>query len=210
MKKICVVVALAGLASVANASLVTSRGALGGTDFIEWGQFGGDFTPVASGSGGLTNLGMGFTVHGPSTMERRNQGTGWAGNFAQGDRLLWTRDTPGAMTIVFSSAIGAVGAQIQRDAYGSFTGEIAVYDINNILLESYAVGGTSNGNGDNSAIFIGIDRAQNDIVRVVFNVDGGREDFAVNQVDIRPVPTPGSLALVSAAGLLAARRRRKA
>jgi hypothetical protein len=73
--------------------------------------------------------------------ERRDQGSDWLGNFAPGDHLIWTRDVAGAMVIDFAVPVLGAGAQIQRDAYGTFTGTIQAYDTLGNLLGSFNLTG---------------------------------------------------------------------
>lgn len=221
------VVGLAVAASIASASttLVTSRAALGGTDSIDWGQFGSTFTSVANPSAGLTTNAMGFTVSQTKSaaMERRDQGSGWAGNFSSGERLLWTTgadlSSPNAICIDLAGDVNGAGAQIQSDYFGAFIARIELYDASNTLLGTHTLAGSSTSSGDGSAIFIGATSSGTDIRRICFSMHaapgGTIGDFAINQVDLGsggvvvPLPTAGGLALASM-GVLAARRRRMA
>jgi len=199
----------------ASAALVTSRAGLAGTDFIDWGQLGGSFTTVVDPVTVTTNLGLTAMVSMPggANMERRDQNNGWGGNFAGGDKLLWTLNSSGPITIDFATGLSAIGAQIQANFFGAFDGLITAYDSSNNILESYSVQGNSNSNGDNSAIFIGIQRSAGDIDHVEFAIaNGNGPDFAINQVDLQQVPEPGSLALAGLAfvGTVLTRRRKTA
>ena len=199
-------VALAGLltillatASFAQPTLVTDRASLGGIDFVDWSGFGPDFTTVPSGSTINSNMGLTVTVSMPSgDFERRDQGTGWGGNFAPGDPLLWTANNPGPMEIAFATPVAAAGAQIQRDSFGTFTAEIQVFDASDMMIASFSVPGDSTSDGDNSAIFLGVQDTSATIARIEYNVDSTSADFAINQLDIGAsgVPTMSQLGLV--------------
>lgn len=210
--------AMAGLvvASVsANAlTLVTNRAAIGQTDFIDWGQFGATFNPVADNSMGLSNTGnTRFRVSDGDGLERRDQGNGWSGNFAQRDRLIWTRDSGSSLSLRFSNTMFAAGAQIQRDTYGAFTATIEAFDALGDSLGSFNVAGNSDGASDNSAIFVGVASAQGDIARLVYTMDGGQsqgDDFAINEVALNQcVPEPGTIAALGLGALVLLRRKRK-
>jgi hypothetical protein len=195
-----------------------SRAALGGTDFIDWGQLGGDGTNLSSSESITTNLGASATVGtAGASLWRFDQGNSYGGNFGPGDKLLGTFFEPGPIIIDFASGQSRVGAQIQANLFGAFAGVIEVYNVLDQLLESYSVNGASNSDDDNSAIFIGVLRATADIDHVVFNVTGPADlDFSINQVDLsnqedgNPAPEPASLALVglALAGLVRSRRRK--
>lgn len=123
--------------ALAVPTLVTDRGTLGGNDFIDWSGFGPTSTPVVSGSSIVSNGGgITVTVTNPlGDFERRDQGSGWSGNFAPGDSLLWTANNFGSMTIEFTNPVFGAGAQIQVDSFRAFTGILEVYN-GGLLLDS--------------------------------------------------------------------------
>jgi len=219
-------IALAGFAAAASlatasTSFVGSRGALAGTDSIDWGQFGPAFAGVANPSPGLTANAMPFVLSTYSVgLERRDQTSGgWAGNFAVGDRLMWNAGSgPGAIRIDFANPVNAVGAQIQNDSFGGFVGMIEVFDSSNLNIGSFSLAGNSTSAGDNSAIFLGVLSTAYDIAAVEFNVidNSGAlsASFAINQVDLNggghivPLPTGAGLAFMGM-GILGFRRNRR-
>lgn len=215
--KSVVVLTAAFAACVAQAGvvLVTSDSELGTNDSIDWAQLGPQYTvltgPLAvSSQGGLAATVS--TTGGP--LERRNQGTSWAGNFHSGDPVLWQKS--GAdITLTFASAVFGVGAQIQNDFYGPFTARIM--GIGGEVLGTFSQQGVSNSNNDGSAIFIGMLSDTQNISSVVFSVDSN--DFAIGNVSLNTqealpgeVPEPFSVALLGLGSLgmaLARRSQRK-
>lgn len=80
--------------SLASAALVTNRAALGGDDFIDWGQLGAaaTFNPLAEPAGVTSNLGRSATVQNTGgDLYRFDEGDGtFGGHFTTGDALLFT------------------------------------------------------------------------------------------------------------------------
>jgi hypothetical protein len=144
---------------------INSRAALGGHDFIDWGTLGPPGTslgltfPVTS-NGWLTATVSTTTLLGAS---RADQGPlDWNGSFAPGDELLvalsgFPRPT---LTIDFSTPVAGAGAQIE-DAFltgvSSYIAMLQAFDSANTLLGSFTQTGISTqGSGNNSAIFLGV------------------------------------------------------
>jgi len=214
---------LSGVAQAEASTLVTTRAGLGGTDFIDWGQLGPTFTNVASPATVTSNLGVTVTVSqdNNNSFQRRDQGNGWGGNFTNGDKLLWNAGNGPTMTLDFgSTGIAAGGANIQADFFGAFTARLSAYDASNVLLGSVTENGTSNGNGDGSAIFLGLQDSTADIHKLVYSLDSGTNpnDFAINRFDFTttaPTPEPSTLLIASLAagafgGVTWLRRRKPA
>jgi hypothetical protein len=183
------------LASPAEAT-VTLWDGTGANDSITWGQLGTTFTTVNTPANVVSNLGLtGNVTDEDATAERRDQGNGWNGNFGAGDQLLWNEGF-GTITINFDSPVTAGGAQIQGDIYGPFLARIFTDD-----GTFFDVAGVSNGNGDDSAIFIGALSDSANIVSITFGIHdiGQGLSFAIGQVDlINPsaVPEPGTWAMM--------------
>lgn len=205
--------ALAALfaAGSASAAIVTSRAALAGDDFIDWWQVPASYSTATAH--GLTSPlsvvsddGLSATVSNtPSPgMWRVIQSCGGYGGFqfaanfdACAPVLLSqnTYDTSNRISIGFATAIAGGGAQFANAAaYLGFTAFVSAYDAGGNLLESVALGGTTTGAGDNSAIFLGITRQQADIARLDFTTQHAFGTyFGINRVELdltAPEPPP--------------------
>lgn len=209
MKRIAYLTTLvlgAGLVTVTAQSLVTSRAALGGNDLIDWGALGPEFLGVAQPFT-ITSVGAletaTVTQVGSPWFERRNQGSGWGGNFLPGENLLWSQGANGPVTLQFATPVFGVGMQIQANFYGPFTGTLDVFDGGNNLIASFTEAGVSDGAGDGSAIFIGVTSPTANISKITVGVLNGAtdQDMAMNQVSL-VIPEPQTCAAVAGLGLL--------
>jgi hypothetical protein len=224
---VCLVVgilALLAAGSPAHGSLmlVTSRAAFQGTDFIDWGKLGPEFTNVADPFAITSANGLNVTVSKPLTppisiFQRRDENAtmgGWSGNFLLGDKLLWNSPligTGGPVTLDFgTTAVNGGGAQIQTEFFGTFVAKIEAFDALGNSLGSFTETGNSQGGvgvpEDGSAIFIGVRSDAFDIHKITLSLVSApplnpEQDFAINQFDINPAQTPtpvpeaGTLAL---------------
>lgn len=210
----CALLSVIGATANAATSLVTTRLALGGNDFIDWADAGPEFQALGSSFSIMSDDGMNVTVNG-NTMERRNQPSGWNGNFSSGDALVMEWIAGNAISINPQNLISGAGANIQANLWDGFVARIEAFDSSNTSLGFFDVNGFSTPNNDGSAIFIGIESDSANIDRIQFSVLA-EVGFAINQVDLvtdgtNPVPEPSAIFGGLALGALALRRitRRK-
>jgi hypothetical protein len=192
-------------------SLVTSRAALAGTDSVDWGTLGPQWTVVPNPSTVLSTRGVSVTVSKTVADSFRTlveKGPGypsgaWIGNFAPGDAVLWTNDAgPNSgrrnpINLNFGgTTVAAGGAQIDLDiatgASTNFTAEVDAYDASRNLLASFTEMGVATTAEDNSAIFIGISSSSANIYQIAVSIkdskNGEKGDFAINKFDFRTSP----------------------
>jgi len=213
-----------------NIDCRTGPGCLNGTDFFDWGDnYGLSLSPVPNGSIATSNGGVNAEVNfatGGNGL-RADQGNGWTGNFSPGDELLLTENIfdgltfNGPLSFLFDTALSGVGANIQTNFFGDFTALLEAFDGGNTLIGSYSKPGNSTGDGDGSAIFIGLGNIPG-IESVIFSITACSEHcegFAINQLDIvlgdggpAPIPEPGTLLLLGTglAGLARFRKKKSA
>jgi hypothetical protein len=176
-------------------SFVTSRNALGANDYYDWGTLGSSFTTVNNPSTVTSNLGNNATIsQAGGSFLILQEGNSASGNFAPGDNLLWSQGANGPITIAFANPVFGAGAQIQANSYGSFTANLTAYDVSNNSLGTFNLPGLSNGNADNSAIFIGVADSTASIAKLTFSVPvaySNPQDFVINRLSVAgatPVP----------------------
>ena len=213
MKKTLVVfLALLCMGTLAYADsfqVLNSRAQQNPTDIIDWGQLGPPLTAVNSPANVQSFNGLNATVSIPgSFFFTMQQGTTWNGNFDFGENLIWTGNDfgggPGPFTVNFASGVSSVGFLISANYYGNFTATLQAYNGNN-LLKTLIENGVSNGNGDGSALFMGLaDLSGANINKIVISETDPNsptpENFAIDAITLttgtQHVPEPGSIALL--------------
>lgn len=199
---------------VAGADTVTtstSRSSFGGNDTAVWGPSGGADNHALGDTYSVTSSGgLGITASLPSgdSMELLTQPTSFYGNFAPGDRVLYTGGTTDALTITFDNPVSGVGFQMQQDVFGAFTGSLLAYDSSGTLLGNFSEAGDSNANNDNSAIFLGLLDTSGANISYITISDAGNPSagLGINWLSLfdtsTSVPEPSTVLLLSM-GLLA-------
>ncbi len=188
---------------------ITSRTGLGGTDLVNWSQFGPTNTTLTGLSNYISNNGLTGQIGDSSaaSLEILQQENGWSGNFTQGDYALYDQGSGSNLNISFSTPVSAAGANIMSNPYGFFNATITAYDSSSNLLATYTELGNSNGNNDGSAIFLGVSSPTSNISLIKYTTDTSVNStypgFAINQLGIRQnpstaVPEPGDLAFLLA------------
>jgi hypothetical protein len=200
-------------ANVAIAAQINNRSGIIGTDALNWHS-----APGSGGSSFTTSTvnGIGVTVSGTASMTFATQvGPGSCGtypvNFAPCDRTLLNGNVSfsNPITLSFATLVSGGGAQFADAAtYGPIVARLTAYDSLGNVLESYTRNGVTNGNADDSAIFLGIQRSQADIAKLEFNLTSSSTFFffGINRVSVStavtPIPEPQTWALF-ALGLVA-------
>ncbi len=123
------------------------------------------------------------------------QGDSWSGNFDPTMGLLYNNaccgSTPGPIGMAFLQGETGVGAYIQSSSNGAFTATISLFDINDVLLDSYTTAGTSDTSAG-TALFIGA-TSTDPIWFAQFNAVGigsNEPDFAIGTTKLNVPSLP--------------------
>jgi hypothetical protein len=218
-------------------SLVTNRADLKGNDSIDWSSLGkvlnpfnpnfADFLGFSFSGTSAGGLGLDVDINPinppitpPFVFKTAPIPQGIPTNFANGDFLLFTGlqfglfpapGNPGPISISFAQPVRAAGAQIAVDDEPNFVGTIKAFYINDNLLDSFSVNGTSSTVLDNSAIFLGVKSALAEISRIEFSSDFNNRAIGINTLSIDnpaiPEPSLTIALLVMGSGLLCLKKR---
>lgn len=218
-------------------SLVTNRADLKGNDSIDWSSLGkvlnpfnpnfADFLGFSFSGTSAGGLGLDVDINPinppitpPFVFKTAPIPQGIPTNFANGDFLLFTGlqfglfpapGNPGPISISFAQPVRAAGAQIAVDDEPNFVINIKCFDINDNLLDSFSVNGTSSTALDNSAIFLGVKSALAEISRIEFSSDFNNRAIGINTLSIDnpaiPEPSLTIALLVMGSGLLCLKKR---
>jgi hypothetical protein len=171
---------------------ISSRAALAGNDYLDWGQLGAEsYDGVTQPISATTNLSESVTVTADGDLFRFDEAGQWDGNFADGDALLLQdglgENIPYPITLEFAAAITAVGAQIQNNLWGSFTAKIEVFN-GTTSLGAYTASGSSSATTPPAAVFIGLRSSSANITKAQISVTATPDDllgqFAINRVEL--------------------------
>lgn len=218
--------------SFGDATFVTHPYDIGANDFIAWDQFGSDYTLIASGTHGHTNLGLGFTIKSVNDgtgvddggiSEDRTEGVSWNGIFTGGARVLYFHNSHQALNsdleIVFDKAVGGVGYNVQSNAFGAFDATVAAYtgdfQSGGTFINNGTVSGLNDGTHQGTAPFEGFVSQDGDIGAIylaTFMHDGSDDQgLGIGNVLIRnnAVPEPASMAALAIGAAALMRRKAK-
>ena len=183
---------LTALASPAAWLTVNDRALLGASDRLAWGTAAGNYELLASTFVSASVGGAPVEVsQAGAAFFRVDQSSGWYGNFAPGEELLWNY-FGGAVTLDFGPAgMTALGFQIQPDLYGAYNAQLEVFDAAGQLLGVSSGTGSSTSLGDGSALFLGIlGDSTFHRARILLTSGDSPHSFAINALDFRMGVTP--------------------
>lgn len=226
MKKISMLMLLGlalGVSSAWASTGTTDPGSF--QDTVGWCQFGCPNSTLTTPQAWISAMGNTGLAGNTSTQNINilQQGVTWSGNFADGMGVLYNGvetlgNSPTAIGVTFDQAVFGVGAYIQGDLFGAFTGTITLLDANLDPIFSFSADGTSDQNVG-TALFIGAYDTTADVWGAIFSTNDN--DFGIGDMLLQtspnappPVPEPGTLLLVAPsllglAGMLRNRMARK-
>ena len=172
-------------------------------DFIDWSQFGDDWTvisPELQNNQGLSDEELvRITIVNPFQLVKLTQGKrdNWRGNFATGEAVLFTNHLPGPISILFDPPVQGVGTQFQINEIQErggppipFNATLTVFDLNGLQLKTTTRKGLSDSASDGSAVLVQIFADLPLIKRAEFKVRGTApgphvNDLAINRLRLK-------------------------
>ena len=212
-------------------TLVASRTDLNANDLLNWSSLGtildlsdirpGDFLPntfSATSDGGIgIDIGLPLAsspiVTPPFVFETSSTAPT---NFAAGDYVLAGGFSPGGdfqnpalgnggpISLSFSRPILGAGTQLAVDDTFTYDLFVTAFDLNDNLLGTFSVGGTSSTALDNSAAFLGVISDTPNIARLVFRSSEPNRAIALNNLSLLssvPVPEPSAQGMILILGI---------
>ncbi len=205
-----------GVANTSQAAFVYvgSRATLAGTDSLDWGTKGPAFTSLTNPFTITSTGSVVATVSQASgPMLRLDEGTGFNGHFALGDKLLYTNGingSSGPLKILFGTALSGAGARMQTNFGGTFTAlvEALAADGTTVLASFNYTGVGGSAGGANDASFAGISTTAGSqfFGLRISGVSGvtNPNDFAIDKFDFSLGQAPLTNAVPVPAGMILA------
>jgi hypothetical protein len=175
-------------------------------DFIDWSQYGDDWSVISAeletNQGRSSGEKVNFTITNPLQLVKLTQGKrdNWRGNFKTGEAVLYTDHLPGPINITFNPPILGFRTQVQINEIpdrGSdpipFKTTMTFYDSKGAKLKTVTTRkGMSDGASDGSAISMEFLSGRKKIKHVKISVKGTGNgshdnDFAINRIEIKTV-----------------------
>jgi hypothetical protein len=173
-------------------------------DFIDWAQFGDDWTVISAeletNQGTSDEEKVSFTITEPLQLVKLTQGKrdNWRGNFKTGDAVLYTNHLPGPIIITFDPPILGLRTQVQINEIPDpgddpipFKTMMTVYGSKGAKLKTVTTRkGLSDNASDGSAISVQFSANGRKIKQVKIKVNGTGDgehanDFAINRIDLK-------------------------
>jgi hypothetical protein len=175
-------------------------------DFIDWTQFGDDWSVISAeletNQGVSSGEKINFTITNPLQLVKLTQGKrdNWRGNFKTGEAVLYTDHLPGPINITFDPPVLGFRTQVQINEIPDgksdpipFKTRITFYDSKGAKIKTVTTSkGSSSGASDGSAVAMQFVSARKKIKYVKISVkgtgDGAHDnDFAINRIDLKTV-----------------------
>jgi hypothetical protein len=177
-------------------TLTNSPADIGANGLIDWTDIGPSRTLILDPAFTIDIKGTPFVATiseppvGSDGFELRNQRPpfegGWSGDFAPGEAVLFNgRDNLGNLGFNFSSAIQAIGFQMEPNLFTSSTGFVELFDIDNQSLGilNFSIDGPQ-GFANDTATFVGIVSDEQNIAAILINLNN-TGSFVLNSPIVR-------------------------